>query len=96
MGGYVTVRPGRSLANGIGTAGTAQQNLETTGRETLFVSVRAENTNSGTVFVGPGGTTNGWPLTAGQSIDLAIAGTDRVQVHGSAAGQVYRWMAILP
>lgn len=94
MAGFTTLRGATTLTHGAGTAGTAVAQLESSGRDMLQVSIRAMPANSGTIFVGGSGvtTSDGYPLVAGESIDIGIDNTDAVYLIASAASQLYRWI----
>lgn len=96
MAGYVTLNPATTLVHGAGTAGTAVAQLESSGRDLIQVSIRAMPSNSGTVYVGGSGvtTSDGWPLLAGESIDIGIDNTDSIYLIASAASQLYRWLGL--
>lgn len=60
------------------------------------VTVKADDANSGTVYVGKSGvtTSTGFPLGAGQSIDIPVANVNAVYVIASGAGQHIAYLGI--
>lgn len=97
MAGHVTLHPSTELLHGAGTAGTAASTLGTASKDIIQVSIRAAANNSGTVYVGGSGvtTSTGWPLTAGESVDIGISKAEAVYVIASAASQAYRWLGLV-
>ena len=59
------------------------------------VAVKALSTNTGIVYVGDSGvtTSNGFELTAGESLTVLIDNVDKIYVIASAASQNVRWFA---
>lgn len=88
-----TFQPAKGIQNGVGTVGTvAQVVADVEAAAFLILSMPG---NSGTIFVGNSGVTtaNGYPRTGGQEIEIVARPKD-AYVVGSAAGQVYRWIAV--
>lgn len=86
-------QPARGIQHGIGTAGTVAQIVADV--EASAFLILSAGTNTGTLFVGSSGvsTANGYPRTGGQELEMVARPKD-VYVVGSAAGQVYRWIAL--
>ena len=86
-------QPAKGVQSGVGTAGTAAQVVADV--EAAAFLLLSLGTNTGTIFVGASGVTtaNGYPRTGGQEIEILARPRD-VYVIGSAAGQVYRWIAL--
>lgn len=79
------------------TIGATPGSLDpTAGLECAAIVLKAADANSGTVYVGHEGVTtaNGFPLTAGQALEIAINNTASVWVVGSAASQIVNWIAL--
>lgn len=97
MAGRNQIMPLESIVGqGWGTAGTAVQLLDNNGVECSALIIRMGQTNSGSLYFGNEDVTasTGYPKYANEELEMAIAGTNRVYVVGSAAGQVYHWMAL--
>lgn len=96
MAGHVTLHPSPTIVHGAGTAGTAISTLGTAARDIIQVSIRAGISNAGTIYIGGAGVTtnDGYPLTAGESIDIGINRAEAIYVIASAASQAYRWLGL--
>lgn len=84
------IQPG-DVTHGIGTVGTTAVALNSDNYQSMLV--QAASGNSGTIFFGGSGVTasDGYPRTGGQEFEASAKG---LYVIGSAAGQVYRWIAV--
>lgn len=89
----MSFQPASGIQHGIGTVGTVAQVVADV--EAAAFLLWSAGTNAGTIFVGRSGVTTaaGYPRTGGQEIEL-VAKPRSVYVIGSAAGQVYRWIAL--
>lgn len=96
MAGHVTLHPSSTLVHGGGTAGTVVSTLGTASQDIIQVSIRASASNSGTIYVGGAnvGTADGWPLAAGESIDIGVSKAEAIYLIASAASQAYRWLGL--
>ncbi len=96
MAGHVTLHPSPALIHGAGTAGTAVSTMGTAAQDIIQVSIRAMPSNSGTIYVGGSGVTtaDGWPLAAGESVDIGVSRAEAVYLIASAASQAYRWLGL--
>ena len=78
---------------GIGTVGTVAQMIAD--YQTASILLWADTSNSGTIFIGDSAVTtgDGYPRVGGQEFEGAVQARE-TYVVGSAAGQVYRWLAV--
>lgn len=96
MAGHVTLHPSPALIHGGGTAGTAVSQIDGNERDIIQISIRAAAANSGTIYVGGSGvtTSDGWPLAAGESVDIGVSRAEAIYLIASAASQAYRWLGL--
>lgn len=74
------------------TAGV-RVNLESNASKSI--TIKAMNNNTGTIYVGGIGVTlaNGFPLLAGDTLDLDISNTDKIWLDASVSGEKIRWIS---
>lgn len=96
MAGHVTLHPSPAIVNGAGTAGTVVATLGTANQDIIQISIRANAANAGTIYVGGSGVTtaDGWPLAAGESVDIGVNRAEAIYLIASAASQAYRWLGL--
>lgn len=80
--------------------GTSQVQLVSSGSNSMALTIQADISNTGTVYVGKTGVTagttdatDGYPLLAGDSIDIYYNAPANVYLIASAAGQKVYWMS---
>lgn len=98
MPNMVKVEGHSGVTMGRRTIGATAGSLETAEDKAIAgVVLKADASNSGTVYVGNSNvtTSNGFPLTAGQSLEIQADSTAAIWVVGSAAGQIVHWIALL-
>ena len=78
-------------ATSVPTAGTA---VRLPAQVILGVTVRAMITNTGTIYVGGSGvtSTNGFPLVAGESINLDVANLNAIYINASVNNDSIRYV----
>lgn len=88
-----------AFGHGSKTVGVTAVQLTATSRETpRGITVKADSTNAGKVYVGGAGVTartadatNGFELTAGESKHLPVDNATKVYAIASETGQVVSW-----
>jgi len=86
-----------SFSHGQVDVGTSAVQLTTSATPCKFgVVVKADDDNSGNVYVGGSGvtTSNGFRLGAGQGISLEIDDASKIYVIADSSGQKVHWIAI--
>lgn len=80
--------------------GTSQVQLVSSGSNSMALTIQADISNTGTVYVGKTGVTagtndatDGYPLLAGDSLDIYYNAPANVYLIASAAGQKVYWMS---
>lgn len=84
----------------LSSIGTTQVQLVSSGTNSMALTIKADPTNTGIVYVGKTGltagttdATDGFPLWAGDSVDIFIATLSNVYLIASASGQKVWWMS---
>lgn len=63
----------------------------------MYVLVEAAAGNGGTVYVGHSSAvsaSNGWPLAAGENVQIPVDDPSKIWVIGSADNQAVKWLAV--
>jgi hypothetical protein len=79
------------------TVGTSQVQLTSTSYKAVFgVVLKADNDNTGSVYVGLTGlgATTGFRLKAGEGITIEVDDPSKIYVIASAAAQTVHWVAV--
>jgi len=81
-----------------GVVGVAVQALTTEPFDVSHsVTIEATAGNTDTIYVGENNQVavgSGWPLTAGEKVEIPIDDARKIYVIGGAATQAYKWLAI--
>ena len=90
-----TEAPPTSVTHAAVTVTTAGTRVQFGSNACKAIVIKANASNSGTIYVGNSGVTsaNGFPLAAGDTLSLDISNTNVIYIDASANAQSVNWMA---